>query len=116
MSVEWYSSTTLLALRLGGMVLQGIDDRCGMMYACRMVEPSGVMVASTAGLARLMRLSLLKMESRKTAEATPVAWALACAESLLDWMCFSPAIGRFGKAFGFLVDVSWCIVTPFIPL
>ena len=54
MLVEWYSSTTLLALSLGGMVLQGIDDGCGMMYACRMVEPFGVMVASTTGLARLM--------------------------------------------------------------
>ena len=54
--------------------------------------------------------------SRKTAVATSVACALACAESLLDWMCFSPAIGRLGKAFGFLDDVSWCIVTPFIPL
>ena len=38
---------------------------------------------------------------RKTAVATSVACALACAERLLDWMCFSPAIGRLGKAFGF---------------
>jgi hypothetical protein len=43
----------------------------------------------------------LKMESRKTAGATPVACALVCAESLLDWMCFSPAIGRSEKAFSF---------------
>ncbi|KAK1627172.1 hypothetical protein QYE76_001487 [Lolium multiflorum] len=106
MLVEWYSSTTLLALSLGGMVLQGIDDGCGMMYACRMVKPSGVMVASIAGLARLMRGSRLKMESRKTAVSTSVACALACAESLLDWICFSPAIERFGKAFGFLDDHS----------
>jgi hypothetical protein len=89
----WSSSITLLALSLGGMVLQGIDDGCGVMYACGMVEPSGVMVPSTAGLARLMRGSLLKMESRKMVVATSVVCVLACAESLLDWMCFSPAIG-----------------------
>ena len=41
------------------------------------------------------------MELRKTAVATSVASALACVESLLDWMCFSSAIGRPGKAFGF---------------
>jgi hypothetical protein len=45
----------LLALSLSGIVLQAINDRCGMMYRCRLVEPSGVMVASTTGLARLMR-------------------------------------------------------------
>jgi hypothetical protein len=52
------------------------------------------------------------MGARKTAVAISVACVLACAESLLDWMCFSPAIGRLGKAFGYLDDVSWCIITP----
>ena len=54
--------------------------------------------------------------SRNTAVVTSVACALTCAKSLLDWMCFSLAIGRLWKAFGFLDDVSWCIVTPFISL
>jgi hypothetical protein len=53
--VEWCSSTTLTFMILGGVELQGIEDGRGLLDACRMVELSGVMVTSTAGLARSMR-------------------------------------------------------------
>jgi hypothetical protein len=46
------------------------------------------------------------MGAKKTTVAISVACVLACADSLLDWMCFLPAIGRLGKAFGCLDDVS----------
>jgi hypothetical protein len=71
------------------------------MDAGRMVVSSDAMAASMAGLARSMRQSVLKMESRKTTVAASVACVLACAESLIDWMCFSSAIGRLEKAFNF---------------
>jgi hypothetical protein len=40
---------------LDGMKLQGIKDGRELLDACRMVEMYGVMVTSTAGLARSMR-------------------------------------------------------------
>ena len=48
---------------LGGMELRGIKDGRGLLDACRMVELSGVMVASMVGLSRSMRGLLLKMGS-----------------------------------------------------
>ena len=48
-------------------------------------------------LGKINAMILLEDGSRKTAVETSVACALACAESLLDWMCFSPVIGRLGR-------------------
>jgi hypothetical protein len=40
---------------LSGVELWGIEDGRGLLDACRMVELSGLMVTSTAYLARSMR-------------------------------------------------------------
>ena len=52
-------STASLTTSGGGMVQLHIDDGCGWMDERRVVELSGAMVASTAGLARSVRQYLL---------------------------------------------------------
>jgi hypothetical protein len=61
---------------------------------------SGVMVASTAGLARLMQGLILKMGSRNTEAATSRSGTLVRSEGLPDRLCHLFFIGRLVEVFG----------------
>ena len=74
--MERISSTTTTAADLGGVVQRRPNDGCGMVDSRRVGEPSGAMVASTAGLARVFTsIYTLEMGGRKMAEATSGACA-----------------------------------------
>ena len=54
-------STASTSSKFGGMVQRGLGDGCVLIDACRVVAPSGVVVASTAGLAKDMRIFDLRI-------------------------------------------------------
>jgi hypothetical protein len=53
-----YASTVV---GIGGVVQRGLDARCEIMDSCRVMAIPGTMVVSTSSLARIMRISTLKM-------------------------------------------------------
>jgi hypothetical protein len=99
---RWCGVPSLVSTTAGlsGMEPRGLGDGRGLMDSRRTVALSGVMVASTAGLARLMQGLILKMGSRKTEAATSKAGTLVRAEGLPDQLCHLFAIGRPVEAFG----------------
>ena len=54
-------STASTSSKFGGMVQRGLGDECVLIDACRVVAPSGVVVASTAGLTKDMRIFDLRI-------------------------------------------------------
>jgi hypothetical protein len=50
-----------MTMCLNGVAVQRLGDGCMMIDACRVVSLYGTMVATTAGLARIMQISALKM-------------------------------------------------------
>jgi hypothetical protein len=55
------ASTALMTSSFGGIVLWGLGGRCVMMDVCRVVELSGALEVSTAGLTKNMHIFDLKI-------------------------------------------------------
>jgi hypothetical protein len=62
--VEWCASTASTTVILGGVVQRGFGVGRSVMDSHRVEAWSGVMVALTTDLARVMLISALKMDQR----------------------------------------------------
>jgi hypothetical protein len=61
---KWCASTTSMTVNLSGVVQRGLGVNRSVMDSSRMEAWSGVMVAPTTNLARVMLNSALKMDQR----------------------------------------------------